>query len=97
MAATENFATFEKFAGLATAGEFFGREEIVVDAVDFAGARRAGGGGNAKPQAVRVVGNQLAQNGRFADARGAGKDDQVANIWFDHRTVPAAGAVGGML
>jgi hypothetical protein len=44
----ENLEAFEEITGVAATLKFFRREEIVVDAVDFAGPGRARGGGDAQ-------------------------------------------------
>ena len=69
MPAAKNLATFEEFARLAPPGELVERKEVIVDAVLFAGARRASCGRNAQSQAVGIAREKAAQDSRFADSR----------------------------
>jgi hypothetical protein len=74
------FLTLKELPGSPAAGKFLVREEEIVLTIDFALPRLASGGGDAEHERQRAVPrpNQLAHDGRFPRARGAGDDDQVA-------------------
>lgn len=50
-------------------------DEVVVDAMDLAGAGIPRGVGDGEGEDVRVAGEEELEEGAFADARGAGDDD----------------------
>ena len=68
---------FEKTALRAKALEFLDREEVVVHAIALAGAGGAGGGGDAA-RGRGGIGGVGMQDGVFADAGGAGDDEEDA-------------------
>ena len=67
---------FEKIAGLFLVGELLVVEEPVVDTIDLAGPRLAGGGGHGDPDAGMVLAQDVL-DGSLAHTGGAGEDDEA--------------------
>jgi hypothetical protein len=71
-----NVGVFEEFVVLYAAGEFFLREEVVILAVDLAGARRPGGAGDGVNEIGRLA--QGIAKRRLARSGWSGDDEENA-------------------